>query len=143
MPALAEQRRGGDVSASGTAVATAHKVLLVEDSPDIRAMVAEWLRDEGYEILEASDGGSAIRALRSHRPPEDLCLVVLDMMLPVADGLAVLRALADLGGYVPVVAMSADHDQLARARAAGATATLRKPFDLDRLLAVVRHNCEG
>jgi DNA-binding response OmpR family regulator len=72
---------------------------------------------------------------------DDLCLVLLDMMLPIADGVAVLRAFSDLGGYVPVVAMSADYNQLARAMDAGAQAAFRKPFDLDRLLAVVRHNC--
>jgi DNA-binding response OmpR family regulator len=62
------------------------------------------------------------------------------MMLPGADGLAVLRALSNRGNYVPVVAMSADYHQLARARGAGVDATLPKPFNLDRLLAVVERN---
>lgn len=60
-------------------------------------------------------------------------------MLPVADGLGVLQELDALGRYAPVVAMSADHGLLARA--AGADATLAKPFDLDRLVTVVKWNC--
>ena len=117
-------------------------VLLVEDDPAIRAFVGEALRDDGYEVVEAPDGGAAIVALEEGRPPSDaLCLVILDMMLPVADGVQVLRALADLGGYVPVLAVSADLGQLRRATEAGADATLRKPFDLDRLLAVAGRNC--
>ena len=124
--------------------AEGHVVLLVEDDSLIRSLVGEALRDDGYEVIEAPDGGAAIAALRDHRPPPDaLCLVVLDMMLPVADGVDVLRALADLGGYVPVLAMSADRGQLRRATEAGADATLPKPFDFDRLLAVAERNCAG
>jgi DNA-binding response OmpR family regulator len=123
-------------------VATTHVLLLVEDNPDIRTMVAEWLREEGYTVIEAADGGAAIRSLREHNPPPDeLCLVILDMMLPVSDGVSVLAALAGLGNYVPVVAMSADRGQLIRALNAGAQDVMQKPFDLDRLLAVVERNC--
>jgi CheY-like chemotaxis protein len=115
-------------------------LLLVEDSPSIRGFIVAVLEDEGYRVIEAADGGAAIAFLRAHcPPPAALCLVLLDMMLPVADGLAVLRELAELGGYVPVVAMSAIREQLARASAAGARATIEKPFDLDRLLAVVEY----
>jgi DNA-binding response OmpR family regulator len=117
-------------------------LLLVEDDSAIREIVSEVLRDEGYEVIEAPDGGSAISVLRAHSPPPDaLCLVILDMMLPVADGVEVLRALAELGSYVPVLAVSADRVQLRRATEAGADATLPKPFDLDRLLAVAERNC--
>jgi CheY-like chemotaxis protein len=117
-------------------------ILVVEDDPAIRDMVGEALRDEGYEVVEAPDGGAAITALRERRPtPDALCLMILDMMLPVADGVEVLRALADLGSYVPVLAVSADRGQLRRAAEAGADATLPKPFDLDRLLAVAERNC--
>jgi CheY-like chemotaxis protein len=117
-------------------------VLIVEDDAVIRGVVGEMLRDDGFEVVEAEDGGAAIAALRSHAPPpEDLCLVILDMMLPVADGVEVLRILGELGGYVPVVAISVDHHKLRRAAEAGATLTIPKPFDLDRLLGIVERNC--
>jgi DNA-binding response OmpR family regulator len=117
-------------------------ILLVEDDQSIRDIVSDVLCDDGYHVMTVDDGGAAIAALRRYRPPPDgLCMVLLDMMLPVADGLRVLQELALLGSYVPVVAMSADGAQLARARDAGAQSTLRKPFDLDRLIAVVERNC--
>ena len=116
--------------------------MLVEDDPSIRAVVGDLLRDEGYEVFEAADGGAAIAALRDRRPPPDsLGLVILDMMLPVADGVQVLDALAGWGSYVPVLAVSADRGQLRRAAGAGADATMPKPYDLDLLLAVVERNC--
>ena len=120
----------------------ASTILLVEDDDAIRAIVGDVLRDDGYQVIAIDDGGAAITALHQHRPPpEALCLVLLDMMLPSADGVRVLETLAGLGSYVPVVAMSASRDELARAQAAGAQATLTKPFDLDRLIAVVERNC--
>ncbi len=64
-------------------------------------------------------------------------------MLPVASGVEVLRTLSELGSCVPVLAMSADRQQLHWAREAGAALTIPKPFDLDRLLAVVQRNCPG
>lgn len=117
-------------------------VLVVEDDPAVRAFVVEALHDEGYPVRVARDGVEAITALREGAPPPDrLCLVLLDMMLPKADGVDVLRALADMGGYVPVVAMSADRVQLTAARSAGAQDTVAKPFDLDRLVQTVERNC--
>ena len=117
-------------------------VLVVEDDPAVRGFVVEALRDEGYPVRVARDGAEAITALREGAPPpERLCLVLLDMMLPKADGVDVLRALADLVAYVPVVAMSADRARLSEARAAGAQATVAKPFDLDRLIDTVERTC--
>lgn len=117
-------------------------ILVVEDDAALREMVIDVLRDDGYDAVAATDGRAAITALRDHRPPPDaLCLVILDMMLPEADGVEVLRALAQFGGYVPVVAMSADPRQLRRAAEAGADATMVKPFEVDGLLAVVERNC--
>ena len=125
-------------------MAAAQTLLLVEDNPVIRSVVADLLTDEGYEVIEAEDGGAAISVLREHRPPVDgLCLVILDMMLPEASGLDVLRALSELGSYTPVLAMSADYQQLRRAIEAGADDTLRKPFSLDELTQVVERNCSG
>jgi CheY-like chemotaxis protein len=123
---------------------TRQTLLVVEDNPDIRAILVEMLTDEEYTVIEAEDGPAAIRVLREHRPPPDtLCLMILDMMLPEASGLEVLRVLAELGSYVPVVAMSADRQQLHGATVAGASDVLQKPFDLDRLMRVVERNCGG
>lgn len=119
-------------------LSASHQILLVEDDETIRDMMRDALCDEGYEVVEAGDGGGAIDALRVyHHSPERLCLVILDMMLPITDGVHVLNALAGLGSFVPVLAVSADRRQLDRAAQAGAATTLLKPYDLDRLLDTV------
>ena len=81
-------------------------ILLVEDDATIRDTVNDLLCDEGYEVIAVADGGAAISTLRHYADDsESLCLVLLDMMLPIANGLAVLHTLSTLGSYVPVVAM--------------------------------------
>jgi CheY-like chemotaxis protein len=123
---------------------TSASVLVVEDEPSVRGLIADALGGEGYSVVQAADGVEAMRLLEEHRPPPDrLCLVLLDMMMPRADGNSVLRYLATLDSYVPVVAMSANRQLLATAADAGAQATLPKPFDLDVLLGVVARNCSS
>jgi DNA-binding response OmpR family regulator len=117
-------------------------VLVVEDDPSIRGLIAEALQDDGYRVLEARNGREAIRAVNeqpaSAEPP---CLVLLDLMLPGIDGVRVLEQLAAPRGRVPVVAMSASRSHLAAAQAAGADMALPKPFDLDQLVNVVDAYC--
>ena len=115
--------RDGRTAVIGDVVTTRSRsaILLVEDDAIIRVVVCDLLADAGYEVIEAPDGGAAIASLKAHRPPPNaLCLVILDMMIPVADGMQVLQALARWDNYVPVVAVSADRSQLCRAAAAGA-----------------------
>src|SRR4051794_22636936 len=96
-------------------------LLLVEDQPEIRELVGEFLRDEGYTVCEASDGAVAIRFLNQEPAPcERYCGLSLDMMLPFVDGLEILGHLHELGDSIPVVAMSASAAHLQRAQAAGA-----------------------
>ena len=117
-------------------------ILVVEDEPSVRELIADALDLEGYGVVQAPDGVEAMRLLDENRPPpERLCLVLLDMMMPRADGNSVLEYLATLNSYVPVVAMSANRQLLATAAASGAQATLPKPFDIDLLLVVVERNC--
>ncbi|MBA3416228.1 MAG: response regulator, partial [Chloroflexia bacterium] len=108
-------------------------VLVVDDEPVLRGLVAEVLRDEGYAVAEAGDGGALLERLATERPD----LVLLDVMMPGIDGrqaYLVIRSRDDLP-QVPVVMMSAavNPKQLDPSIAA----FLPKPFDLDRLLALV------
>jgi CheY-like chemotaxis protein len=113
-------------------------ILLVDDEPPVRELAADVLREEGYVVLEAQNGLEAVRLIEQCRPPEsDLSLVLLDLMLPELDGLGVLRHISSHRAALPVVAMSASTQHLAQAEAAGARATIAKPFDLDTLLEVV------
>jgi DNA-binding response OmpR family regulator len=108
-------------------------VLVVDDEPALRAAVRAILDDEGYTVLEAQHGPAMLELLARERAD----LVLLDVMMPGGDGRDAyreLRSRADLPD-VPVVMMSA------AVRPDGldpSIATfLRKPFDLDQLLALV------
>jgi two-component system, OmpR family, response regulator len=108
-------------------------VLVVDDEPGLRAVLRAVLNDEGYAVLEAPHGPSMLDLLDRERAD----LVLLDVMVPGGDGREAyreLRARADLP-HMPVVMMSATvrPDGLDRSIAA----FLRKPFDLDHLLALV------
>src|SRR5436190_21433674 len=98
---------------STVSASNADTVLVVEDDPGIREFLTMALEDEGFRVEQARDGAAAIRAIDDHRPPPDeLCLILLDLMLPKTNGLEVLSHLAAHGAYVPVVAMSASQTRL-------------------------------
>jgi two-component system, OmpR family, response regulator CpxR len=104
-------------------------VLVVDDDQAIREVIAEVLRDEGYEVLCAENGLQALRELHKEHHPD---LVLLDLMMPVMSGWEVLEELqadAELS-RIPVVVVSAMN-------APGACEHLAKPIDLERLLATV------
>lgn len=113
-------------------------ILVVEDEPAIRALLVEFLSDEGYAVEGARDGQEALRLLDERGPSGWPSVVLLDMMLPRMDGAELLRRLRARGLAVPVVAMSASHEALTTALAAGARAAVAKPFDLDGLLWTLR-----
>jgi two-component system phosphate regulon response regulator PhoB len=116
-------------------------VILVEDAPTLGALLADALRDEGYDVLTATDGAEAIRLLEDRAVDESVCLVVLDMFLPQVDGAGVLRHIAKQGRPIPVIAMSGDVLQLGRALRTGAREALAKPFELESFLHTVTRVC--
>lgn len=111
-------------------------VLVVEDERMLRAVLAAVLRAEGYQVVEATDAVEALDTLARHRAADDLCLVVLDMLLPRGSGLDVLSYLKASHSHVPVLAMSVDTSELVQASAAGADVVLAKPFEADQLVVV-------
>jgi CheY-like chemotaxis protein len=124
---------------------TAGNVLIVEDDPDIREMLATLLGTEGFHVIAAEDGLEALHLLRAvrHRAPDIPCLVLLDLKMPRLGGKEFRRA--QLGdptvANVPVAVMSGAVDLEQRAKALGAVATLAKPIDFDDLMEVVRRYC--
>ena len=109
------------------------RVLIVDDNDAIRESLADAMRDEGHAVEAAADGAQAVRAALA-RPPD---VILLDLMMPVMDGVAVARELAARGSTAPIVVLSADRSGEARARSIGAQRFLAKPFDLERLLGVI------
>ena len=112
------------------------RVLVVDDEPAVRRSVERSLRYEGYEVLAAGDGASALRVLRDEHPD----LVVLDVTLPGFDGLAVCRRIRSAGDRTAVLMLTARDTVAARVAGldAGADDYLVKPFALEEMLARVR-----
>lgn len=111
------------------------RVLVVEDDPGIAEGLQLNLALEGYAVRVAGTGPEGL-ALAREWPP---ALVVLDLMLPLMDGMQVLRALREEGNQVPVLILSARGDETDRLRGfrLGADDYVVKPFSLPELLARV------
>jgi two-component system response regulator MprA len=111
------------------------RVLVVDDDALIRDTLATALSDEGYAVRVATDGLAALQTLHEWLPD----LIVLDLMMPVMDGVAFRTAqrTLDSAANIPVIILSAAHNIHARVSGIGATAVLPKPFDLGILLDTV------
>ncbi len=113
-------------------------VLVVDDEPDVRAMIAGALMAAGYAPLEASSGAAAIRIL--DKVPADLAII--DMFMPDKDGVETIIEVKKLWPAMKVIAMSGGgvvclDDILRVASILGADATLRKPLDIEDMVAKV------
>jgi len=117
-------------------VAERTRVLVVDDESNITDLVATVLRYEGFEVQTAATGRDALKAVGAFRP----ALVVLDIMLPDLDGFEVQRQLADNGGKIPVVFLTAKDgtEDKVRGLTMGADDYVTKPFSLEELVARVR-----
>jgi two-component system response regulator MtrA len=111
------------------------RILLVEDDPSIRELTSIGLRAAGYEVVSAADGHEALERFAAE-PPD---AVVLDIMLPVLDGLAVCRRIRS-DSSVPVIMLTARTDafDVVAGLEAGADDYVRKPFEMPELLARLR-----
>jgi AmiR/NasT family two-component response regulator len=111
------------------------RVLIAEDEALIRLDLREMLVEEGYDVVgEAGDGETAVRLAEELKPD----LVILDIKMPIMDGLAAAEKIAG-GRIAPVVILTAfsQRDLVERARAAGAMAYLVKPFQKSDLVPAV------
>lgn len=118
---------------------TPGRLLLVDDDADIRAVLQDFLEEEGYSVSTACNGREALTLLRQDGVP---CVILLDLMMPIMDGWQFLefKNSDDQLSPIPVVVISAYRDSTPHE---GVAATLAKPLDVDRLLAVVQQHCGG
>jgi two-component system, OmpR family, KDP operon response regulator KdpE len=111
------------------------RVLVVDDEPPIRKLLRMGLGTQGYEILEAPNGKTALE-LAADKPD----LIILDLGLPDFQGLELLRMLRSQNERVPIVVLSSRGDEAAKVQALdlGADDYVTKPFGMDELLARMR-----
>ena len=117
-------------------------VLVVDDEPDIRSLIAEILGDEGYEVV-AAPGAEAARDLRRVRRPD---LILLDIWMPGTDGISLLREWSSGGGLDAPVIMMSGHGTIETAIEAtrlGAYDFLEKPISLAKLVLTVGRALEA
>jgi two-component system, OmpR family, KDP operon response regulator KdpE len=111
------------------------KILVIDDEPPIRKLLRMGLGTQGYDILEAPNGKTALELL-AEKPD----LVILDLGLPDIQGLELLRMIRGRNDSVPVVVLSSRGDEAGKVAALdlGADDYVTKPFGMDELLARLR-----
>ncbi len=112
------------------------KALVVDDEPAIRRFLNTSLTSQGYQIVEAEDGRSALDTFKRNR----IDIVILDLGLPDVDGFEIIETLRSGGSAVPIIVLSSRTDEAGKVKALdlGADDYLTKPFGVDELLARVR-----
>lgn len=107
------------------------RVLVVDDEPDARELLQEFLTGKGYEVLTASDGEEALQRVKAERPH----LIFLDVRMPKMDGLEVLKRVREIDQEVGVIMVTAvkEEDIGRQALQLGAFDYITKPLDLKYL----------
>jgi CheY-like chemotaxis protein len=107
------------------------RVLVVDDEPEVRQVLQEFLAGRGYDVLVANSGAEALAAVETHQAD----LVLLDVAMPGMNGVETLSRIAGLDPTVPVIMVTANADigVTSKLLAMGAVDYIPKPFDLDYL----------
>jgi CheY-like chemotaxis protein len=121
-------------------------VLVVEDDPDLLDSEVELFSSEGYPVLRANNGKVALELLQGLEPAQLPGCIVLDLMMPVMDGATFLQKLLDESpqqlARIPIVVTSAKGTPTGVQEKLPIEAQrVRKPIELDELLAVVASHC--
>jgi DNA-binding response OmpR family regulator len=114
------------------------RVLVVDDDLPLRGMLSAALRQQGFQVYIAGDGGEAQRALTLNHPD----IILLDLMMPDINGWDFLQKLKETGfiGKIPIIVISAHlHSDPQAVLQMGVSAMLPKPFNLDDLFALIEH----
>ena len=113
------------------------KILIVDDSASIRAVVAFTLQSAGHDVISAEDGEDALNKLDG----KSVDLIITDLHMPILDGIGLIRRVReiDLYKYIPILFLTTESQESKKleAKQAGATGWIIKPFVPEKLLAVI------
>ena len=116
----------------------ANTILTVDDSPSMRMLLKAALVDLGYDVVQAEDGVDALETIDGAAPD----LVITDINMPRLDGFGLIEQLRVQDHYrtMPILVLTTESsdEKKQRARAAGATGWIVKPFDPEKLAAAIR-----
>jgi two-component system OmpR family response regulator len=110
--------------------------MIVDDEPGVRALLRDTLSIAGFEVIEASDGMSAITLLRTNKP----ALMVIDINMPLMDGFELVERLRTTDDFTPVLMLTAREDKsdIARGLKIGADDYVIKPFGIEELVLRIK-----
>ena len=116
---------------------TTLRVLTVDDSRTILAMLHHTLNNAGFEVLQAEDGKQGLDVLRT----ETVDVVITDINMPVMDGIEFIRHVRATGNHqsLPILILTTEtsQDKRDQGKAAGGTGWIVKPFDPEKLISVI------
>ncbi|MBX3304911.1 MAG: response regulator [Nitrospira sp.] len=122
----------------------AKTVLVVDDSPTMRQMVAFTLTNAGYQVVEAGNGKEAVGKVNGGAKPD---LVVTDLNMPEMDGITLIKEIRKMPAlkFTPILMLTteASDDKKKAGQAAGATGWIVKPFNPEQMMAVVKKVLPG
>ena len=114
-------------------------ILTVDDSPSMRMLLRSTLVEQGHTVFEAEDGIAALEWLAANSRPD---LMITDINMPRMDGFGLVEAVRSEGRHaeMPILVLTTESsdEKKARARAAGATGWIVKPFDPVKLASAIR-----
>jgi two-component system, chemotaxis family, chemotaxis protein CheY len=116
------------------------RVLTVDDSRTMQGMLRKALEGNGYDVCQGGDGVEGLEVLQAASPPPNA--IITDINMPRMDGFGLIEAVRKLDQFkhIPIIVLTTESDpeKKARARAAGATGWIVKPFSTDSLVAAIR-----
>jgi len=121
----------------------ARRIILAEDDPDLRGLIADELRDDGYDVTEVADGGRMLVRIAQEyasadEPRDAFDLIISDVYMPVCTGTQIVQGLRRAHWHTPVILMTARVSRSTRAIAETLGALLLpKPFDVRELKAAI------
>jgi DNA-binding response OmpR family regulator len=121
-------------------VARGDLILVVEDDEALRTLTRMALEDEGYEVITAENGATALRLLQANHPQ----LILLDLRMPVMDGWEFGRHYREQSASsAPIVVLTAGSDRSLNLKGLQVDAILPKPYDVEDLLSLVGRFVDG